>query len=260
MSIENNSNHTKAITLRHPFKIEGMSLAETYKFRNMIQQIRQQGSITCFAQKRGRKIEVYLEDGTLFHSVEEGTKYKLLDIILQREKLLVGEICSHDTISVNQYFLINLYYDYISGNHDQQDIARLWVRDSLANMRGISVPKAKYIKNKDIVSTVRDGHYIDDTVDIEMDDNHFENIVRVIDPKRNGSIATGMNVVPFIPKWASQVAYYIATKNAPLWLGPSFKADILDIVQENKKIRGMVVSYHNNYNKTYHFELTFYVE
>lgn len=256
----NDSTHTKSTTLKHPFSIEGASLAETYKIRNMIQQIMQQGSITCYAQKRGKKIGVYFEDGTLFHSVEEGAKHKLLDLILQDEKLLVGEICSHETIGFNQYFIIKLYYDYISGNHDKQDILRLWIRDGLANMRGVSVPKAEYIRNKDIDITLRAGHLIDDTVDIEMDDNHFGIIRRVIDPKRNGSLVTDLIVTPFIPSWASQVAYYIATEKEPLWLGPSFNADILDLVQDNKQIRGRVVSYRNNYDGTYHFELTFYVE
>ena len=256
----NNSNQTKSITLRHPFKIEGISLAETYKLRNMFQQIQRQGSITCFAQKRGKKIGVYLEDGTLFHLVEKGIKHELLEIYLEREKILVGEICGHDTISVNQYLLILLYYDYISGNHDKQDIVRLWIRDSFANMRGVSVPKAEYIGNMDMVNSVRDGHFIDDTVDVEMDDNHFGDIVRAIDPKRNGSLVTDLIVMPFIPSWASQVAYYISTEKEPLWLGPSFNADILDIVQDGSKIRGRVVSYRDNYDGTYHFELTFYVE
>lgn len=256
----NDSNYTKSITVKHPFRIDGASLSETYKLRNIFQQIMQQGSITCFAQKRGKKIGVYLEDGTMFHSVEEGTKHNLLDIILHHEKLLVGEICSHDTISVNQYFLIKLYYDYISGNHDKQDIIRLWIRDGFANMRGVSVPKAEYIGNMDMVNSVRDGHFIDDIVDVEMDDNHFGNIVRVIDPKRNGLTTTDLKVVPFIPSWASQVAYYIATEKGPLWLGPSFNADILDIVQDGNQIRGRVVNYRNNYDGTCHFELTFYVE
>lgn len=256
----NDSNHTKSTTLKHPFKIEGASLAETYKLRNMFQQIMQQGSITCYAQKRGKKIGVYLEDGTLFHRVEEGIKYELLEIFLEREKILVGEICSHDTISVNRYFLIKLYYDYISGNHDKQDILRLWIRDGFANMRGITVPKAEYVGNRDMVNSVRDGHLIDDTVDVEMDDNHFGDIVRAIDPKRDGSLVTDLMVMPFIPSWASQVAYYISTEKEPLWLGPSFNADILDIVQDGSKIRGRVVNYRNNYDGTYHFELTFYVE
>lgn len=259
MPIDNNSYHTKAITLRHPFKIEGISLAETYKLRNMFQQVMQQGSITCYAQKQGKKICVYLEDGTLFHCVEEGTKQKLLDLILQREKLLVGEICSHDTISVNQYFLIKLYYDYISGNHDKQDIVRLWIRDSLANMRGISVPKAKYIRSMDKVDKV-EGNFIDDVVDVEMDDEHFRKVARAIDPRHDGSMAKVFNVVPFIPSWASQVAYYISTENEPLWVGPSFNADILDIVQQNSRIQGRVVSYLNNFDGTYHFELKFHIE
>ncbi len=256
----NDSNRTRSTTLKHPFKIEGASLAETYKLRNMFQQIQLQGSITCFAQKRGKKIGVYLEDGTLFHLVEEGIKHELLEVYLEREKILVGEICGHDTISVNRYFLIQLYYDYISGNHDKQDIVRLWIRDSIANMRGVSVPKAEYIRNNDKGITLRAGHLIDDTVDIEMDDNHFGNIRRFIDPKRNDSLVTDLIVIPFIPSWASQVAYYIATEKEPLWLGPSFNADILDLVQDNKKIRGRVVSYRNNYDGTYHFELTLYVE
>ena len=60
-------NYIKFIMIRHPSKLEGISLAETYKLRDMFQQIMQKGSITCIAYKQGRKIGVYIEDGTLFH-------------------------------------------------------------------------------------------------------------------------------------------------------------------------------------------------
>lgn len=256
-----NDSHTKSIILKHPFRIESMSLAENRKFRNMVEQVMQKGSIKCYAQNKRGKIFVYLEDGTLYHSVMKGTKQEeKIDHILQREGVLVGEVCSHDSISTNRYFLIKLYYDYISGNHDIQDIIRLWIRDSTASMLGIPVPKAKYVGDKNVKDKHNVTHSIEDTVDIEMDDEHFREVVKAIDPHQDGSMANGFNVMAIIPQWASQAAYFVDTKDESLWIAPSFNADILDQVHQNEGIRGRVINYHNNYDGTYHFEFKFNIE
>lgn len=261
MNKDDSNNHTKAITLKHHFQIEGMSAAESLKMIKMIKRIQQEGSITCYAQKNGSKIGVYLEDGTLYHRVKKGTEQEeMLDTILQSEKLLVGEICSHDTIFTNRYFLIKLYYDYISGNHDKRDIARLWIRDSTANMLGISVPKAKYIEYNNKKDKSRATHFIKDAVDVEMEEEHFRKVAKAIDPKQDGSMIKDDNILAIIPQWASQVVYFVDTNDEPLWIAPSFNADILDQVHQNDGIRGRVISYRNNYDGTYHFELIFQEE
>lgn len=103
-----NSNHTKSITLKHPFTIDSISIAETLKLRNMFEQIQQMGAVFCYAQKRDTKINVYLQDDQLFHSVEKRSEYDKLDEILQKEEFLVGQILGHDRIFTERYLLINL--------------------------------------------------------------------------------------------------------------------------------------------------------
>ena len=69
-----------------------------------------------------------------------------------------------------------------------------------------------------------------------------------------------LNVMAIIPNWASQAGYYILDGDKPIWLTQSYNADILDLVHQNGVKQGRVVSYHNNYDGTYHFVLTFYVD
>ncbi len=386
--------HTKSIVIKHPFNINSGSISELTILRNLFIQIRDQGSITCIAYKEGKQINVYLEDGSLFHPIVDSHDFVKVNKILQKEQLLVGEICGHDTAFTDRYLLIKLYYDYISGNHDNDDICRLWIRDTTANMMGISVPKAQYVgkeskadklekesidigfpcyedegfdsfdfvktnfthkeKNDEIIRVtdkhqedlyhnapfvvlarqnpalpsffelcLPDGtmfdiigdedpedltlrkwiseagivpvtvqsyeksisgllelhyrafkrksknqelsdfvsaHFIEDTVEIEMDYDHFDKIAEIIDPNQDGSMTENLNVLAIIPKWASQAAYYIVGEEEPLWLAPSFNADILDQVHQNNSTQGRVVSYRDNQDGTYHFELKFHIE
>lgn len=386
--------HTKSVVIKYPFNINGGSIVELTKLRNLFMQIRDQGSVTCTAHKEGRLINVYLEDGSLFHTVVDSNDFIKVNKILQKEQLLVGEICGHETASTERYLLIKLYYDYISGNHDNDDICRLWIRDTMANMEGVTVPKAQYVGKEskadklekesidigfpcyededfdsfDFVKTnfthkemndeiirvtdkhqedlyhnapfvvlarqnpalpmlyelcLTDGkmfgiigdedsedltlrkwiaevgivpvtvqsyeksisgllelhyrafkrknknqelsdfvsaHFIEDTVEIEMDEEHFEKIAGIIDPNQDGSMTENLNVLAIIPKWASQAAYYIVGDDEPLWLAPSFNADILDQVHQNNSTQGCVVNYRDNYDGTYHFELKFHIE
>lgn len=386
--------HTKSVVIKHPFNINSSSIVELTKLRNLFVQIRDQGSVTCIAYKEGRHINVYLEDGSLFHSIVDNNDFVKVNRILQKEQLLVGEICGHATASTDRYLLIKLYYDYISGNHDNDDICKLWIRDTMANMKGFTVPKAQYVGKEskadklekesidigfpcyedddfdsfDFVKTnfthkeandeiirvtdkhqedlyhnepfvvlarqnpalpmlyelcLPDGkmfgiigdedsedltlrkwiaevgivpvtvqsyeknisgflelhyrafkrksknqelsdfvssHFIEDTVEIEMDDEHFEKISEIIDPNQDGSMTENLNVLAIIPKWASQAAYYIVGEEEPLWLAPSFNADILDQVHQNNRTQGRVVDYRDNYDGTYHFELKFHIE
>ena len=129
-------------------------------------------------------------------------------------------------------------------------------------MRGVSVPKAKYIGNGIRVDKTESSaaHFINDAVDVEMDDEHYGKIEKAIRSTRDGTITKVLNVVATIPQWASQVAYFVVTDDAPLWLAPSFNADVLDMVHQNGIAKGRVVSYHNNYNGTYHFEIKIHVE
>ena len=87
-----------------------------------------------------------------------------------------------------------------------------------------------------------------------------EKISEIIDPNQDGSMTENLNVLAIIPKWASQAAYYIVGEEEPLWLAPSFNADILDQVHQNNRTQGRVVDYRDNYDGTYHFELKFHIE
>ena len=81
------SNHTKSITIKYPFNINSGSLVELTKLRNLFMQIRDQGSVTCNAHKEGRQINVYLEDGSLFHSIVDSNDFVKVDRILQKEQM-----------------------------------------------------------------------------------------------------------------------------------------------------------------------------
>lgn len=387
-------NRTKSITLKRPFSFEGVSMAEVYKLRNIFEQLQQHKSISCVAQKQGTSIRVYLDDGSLFHIIMDDTEYFTLNGILNKEKILVGEVYADERLATDKYLIIKLYYDYVSGNHDDSDICNLWLRDFAAKLREISVPKAKYVGkeskadklekesvgidfpcyededfdsfdftqcnythkelNEEIISVtdkhqedlyhntpfvvlarqnpalpmlyefcLPDGtmfgiigeddpeditlrkwigevgivpvtvqsyelsitgtlelhcrafkrksnnqklkdfvaaHFIEDTVDIEMDEDDFERISEIIDPEQDGSMTDNLNVVALIPNWASQAAYYIVREDERIWLAPSYNADILDQVHQNNWTQGRVVSYRDNYDGTYHFELKFHIE
>ena len=252
----NNSNHTKSITLKRPFSFQGVSIAEVLKLRNLFNELMQHRSISCYAQKRNGTINVYLEDGSLFHTVVDSMENEMLNRILLNEKLLYGEILGHSKINTDKYLLIKLYYDYISGNHDDWDILRLWMRDFAAQLHGVVVPKAKYIR----IDKPLTVHSIDDEVDVEMEVDDFEKIANIIDPKRDKSMTMSLNVMATIPNWASQAGYYILDGDKPIWLTQSYNADILDLVHQNGVIQGRVISYRNNYDGTYHFELKFHIE
>jgi hypothetical protein len=114
-------------------------------------------------------------------------------------------------------------------------------------------------KNQELSDFVS-AHFIEDTVEIEMDEEHFEKISEIIDPNQDGSMTDNLNVLAIVPKWASQVAYYIVGEDEPLWLAPSFNADILDQVHQNTSTQGRVVNYRDNYDGTYHFKLKFHIE
>lgn len=389
----NNTNKTKSITLKHFFSFEGATISEVYKLQSTLKQLLENGWLLCYAIKQGSRICVYLEDGTLFHTVNDRTEYIKLNQIIQHEKLMIGEILYDDKISTDKYFLIKLYYDHISGNHIQKDIVRLWLRDLTAKEHNVSVPKAIYIGreskadalekkstkiefpcyedddyeyfdfdrinihdevNDEIISVtdkhqedlyhntpfvvlaeqnpalpsiydmcLPDGtmfsligdeepedlklrewiseigivpvtiqsftkvskdclflhfrafkrksrskeiddficaHFIDDAIDIELEDDAYEKIIDIIDPNQDHSMTDELNVGAIIPNWASQVGYYILSEDEPIWLAPSYNADILDQVHQNKKSKGRVISYRNNYDGTYHFELKFHIE
>lgn len=388
------SSHTKSITIKHPFSFEGASIAEVYKLQSMFKELMKRSSISCYAIKKSGRINIYLEDGFLFHTVEDSVEYEMLKQILQNEKLLYGEILGHSRINTEKYLIIKLYYEHVSGNHDDADIVRLWMRDFTAQLQGIIVPKAKYVgtgskadelekesvsidfpcyedegydsfdfeklnsthkelndeiirvtdlhqedlyhntpfvvlarqnpalpalfelclpdgsmfgvigdeetedrklrkwisevgivpvtiqsyeksisgllwlncrafkrtKNVDKIRGFVDAQFIEDIVDIEIEDETFEKIVRIIDPLRNHSMTNILNVVALIPNWASQAGYYIVEDGEYIWLAPSYNADLLDQVHQNNWTAGRVISYHNNYDGTYHFELKFHIE
>lgn len=389
----NNLEHTKSITLKRSFRFEGVSIAEVYKIRDLLIQIREHGSVSCYAQRQGGRINVYLEDGSLFHTVGDRKDYEMLNQILQHENILCGEIFGHDKINIDKHLLIKLYYDYISGNHDDSDIVKLWMRDFIAQLQGVTVPKAKYVgkgskaddleknsvdidfpcyeddgfesfdftkfnthdelndeiirvtdlhqedlyhntpfvvlarqnpalpslyelclpngsmfgiignedegdrklrrwisevgivpvtvqsyektisgyldlnyrafkKNKrnEKVEDFVSAHFIDDSVDIEIEDEAFGKIAKIIDPLRNHSMTNDLTVVALIPNWASQAGYYIVKDDERIWLAPSFNADIFDQVHQNNWTAGRVISYRDNYDGTYHFELKFHIE
>lgn len=386
-------NKTKSITIKHFFSFEGASISEVYKLQRTLKQLMEKGWLLCYAQKQGSSICVYHEDGSLFHTVTNTTEYNKLNKILQNEKLLIGEILYDDKISTDNYLLIKLFYDHISGNHNQKDIVRLWLRDLTAKEHCISVPKANYIGKEskadalekkstkiefpcyeddnyeyfdfdrinihnelnDEIISVTDKHqedlyhntpfvvlaeqnpalpsiydmclpngtmfsiigdeesedlklrkwiseigivpvtvqsyvkvstnclflhfrafkrksrcqevddfissqFIEDSIDIELEDGVFEKIVDIIDPNHDQSMTDNLNVGAIIPNWASQAGYFILNENEPIWLAPSYNADVLDQVHQNDGTRGRVISYRNNYDGTYHFELKFHIE
>ena len=247
-----NSNHTKSISLKHPFTIDGISIAETLKLRNVFEQIQQMGAVFCYAQKSGKKINVYLQDNQLFHSVEKGLVYDKLYEILQKEQFIVGQILGHDKIFTERYLLINLYYDFVAGNHNDFEINELWARDIAANMRGIKVPKATYVgKEQANIAT----QIINDTIEVEVSNSNIDKIVDIIDPKHDGSMTKNLNIVAHIPDWASQVIYNLIEGHDDIWLGPSCNADVLDRVYKNGIAKGRVANYRNNYDGTYCLEL-----
>ena len=244
----NNSKHAKSISIKHPFVIDGISVAETLKLRNMFQQIQQMGAVFCYAQKKGTKINVYLQDDQVFHAVENRSEYDRLDIILQKEKFIVGQILGHDNIFTERYLKINLYYDYVTGNHDDFEINELWARDLAANMRGINVPKATYVGEEQVNIA---NQIINDTIEVEVNDRNFAKIMDIIDPKHDGTMTKNLNIVAHIPEWASQVIYNLIDGHDDIWFGPSCNADVLDRVYKNGIAKGCVTSYRNNYDGTY---------
>lgn len=260
----NNSERTKCVTLKHFFSFDDASVVEIYKVQKMCKQLLEVRSINCYAQKQFGSIAIFLEDGTLFHTVTNSAEYNMLNSILQKEKLLVGEVTGDLNFSTQHYFLIKLYYDYISGNHDPYDIIKLWMRDFEAKLLNISIPKAKYVGSGNKADALDKGsayaHFIDDTDDIEIADNDYGRILDIIDPKHDHSMTEELNVAAIIPNWASQPGYYILSDYAPIWLAPSFNADIIDIAHQNHVTRGRVISYSDNYDGTYHFELKFHIK
>ena len=384
------SEHTKSIVIEHYFNIKNSSVGEVIKLRNLLKQIIKNKTVPCLARKQAGKINVYLEDGKPFYTIPADEHPEKLDEILRKENILFGEISPSTETSLN----IRFYYDYVSGNHIEIEMLKLWSRDFYASMFDVTVPKARYVGKKSkadelegkvvniefpcyeddnydyfdfdksdyihreyheeiikvtdehkkdlyhnvpfvvlcrqnpvapslyemclpdesmfgiigdeepweirlrewideagvIPATVQSykksiidsldlqyrafkrksrnqeiedfvsSHFINDIDDFEIDDDTYRKIVEIIDPRRDGSMTNALTVAAIIPNWASQAGYYILSDEAPIWLGPSMNADILDQVHQNEKALGRVISYRNNHNGTYHFELKFHIE
>ena len=132
--------------------------------------------------------------------------------------------------------------------------------NSISGLLWLNCRAFKKLKGADKIKGIVEAQFIDDIVDIEIEDETFEKIVRIIDPQRNHSMTDILNVAALIPNWASQAGYYIVEDGEYIWLGPSYNADLLDQVHQNNLAAGRVVSYRNNYDGTYHFELKFHIK
>lgn len=386
-------NRTKCIEIEYTPNFKSHSANELQVLLKIMEQLRDGLNVTCYALNEGGKFQVYIDDDSYFCDIIDIKAKILIKRVIEKEKILVGAICIGKNFASTHKLLIKLYYDYISGNHVDEDITQLWIRDLTAQLH-IIVPQANYIGKEskadklekesvdigfpcyvdddfdsfDFVKTnfthkesndeiiritdkhqedlyhnapfvvlarqnpalpalyelcLPDGsmfdiigdedpediklrewiseigivpvtiqsyeksisnllelhyrafkrksknqklkdfvsaHFIDDIVDIELENDVFEKIVDVIDPKFDGSMTENLNVLARIPKWASQAAYYIVDEDGPIWLAPSYHPDILDQVHQNNGTQGRVVSYQDNYDGTYHFELKFHIE
>ena len=388
------NSRTKSIDILYPLNFRSQSMIELQMCQTILNQLKDGLNVTCYALNENGNIHVYLDDNNLFCTIHDIKAKVLTKRILEKENILVGAICADKDYVSNHNLLIKLYYDYISGNHNDEDITNLWIRDITAQLYHISVPKAKYVgtesladkvekesidlhfpnyeddehnhfdfskvnyigkqynaditaktdehqkdiyhnspyvviarqnpaipasfelctlngemfevltedlpediklrewiqedglipvtiqsykkessdlltlnyrafKKKKMQMDVRqfvESHFMNDSIDIELDEDDFLQIINIIDPNQDGTMTNNLNVIARIPSWASQAAYYIVGQDAPIWLAPSYHPDILDQVHQNNGTQGRVVSYRDNYDGTYHFELKFHIE
>lgn len=391
--MENNS-RTKNIDIVYPLNFRSQSMNELQMIHTILNQLKEGLNVTCYALNEDGNIHVYLDDGIFFCTIFDIKAKVLIKKVLEKEKILVGAICAEKDYVSNRNLLIKLYYDYISGNHNDEDIARLWIRDLTAQLYHISVPKAKYVGKESMADKVEkksidlhfpnyeddehdhldftkmnitgrqfnadikaktdehqkdiyhnspyvvlarqnpaipalfelctlngvmfevlteelpediklrewiqeeglipvtvqsykkessglitlnyrafkkkkkqmdvrqfvEAHFMNDIIDIELDENVFLQIANIIDPNQDGTMTKNLNVIARIPSWASQAAYYIVGNGEPIWLAPSYHPYILDQVHQNNGTQGRVISYRDNYDGTYHFELKFHIE
>ena len=263
------SKRTKSIDILYPLNFRSLSMIELQMCQTILNQLKDGLNVTCYALNEDGDIHVYLDDDNLFCTILDIKAKVLTKRILEKENIIVGAICADKDYVSNHNLLIKFYYDYISGNHNDDDITRLWLRDITAQLHYTSVPKAKYIGTgsmEDVVGKDSSGfrfvdtHFIYDTIDIELDEEVYMQIVNIIDPNQNGMMTNNLNVIARIPSWASQAAYYVVGQSEPIWLAPSYHPYILDQVHQNGSSQGRVVSYRDNYDGTYHFELKFHIE
>lgn len=260
---------TKYIDILYPLNFRSQSMIELQMCQTILNQLKDGLNVTCYALNEDGDIHVYLDDDNLFYTILDIKAKVMAKKILQKENILVGAIFADKEYISNHNLLIRLYYDYISGNHNDEDITRLWIRDLTAQLYHISVPKAKYVGTESMANIVDkdsssfqfvDTHYIYDTIDIELDEDVFWEIANIIDPNQDGTMTNNLNVIARTPSWSSQAAYYIVGQGGPIWLAPSYHPYILDQVHQTCGSQGRVVNYRDNYDGTYHFELKFHIE
>jgi len=265
MNMEINS-RTKSIDILYPLNFRSMSMIELQMCQTILNRLKDGQNVICHALNEDGNIHVYLDDDNLFCTIMDLKAKVLTKRILQKENFLVGAISADKNYMSNHNLLIKLYYDYISGNHNDEDITRLWLRDLTAQLYNIPVPKANYVGTESTANFVDkdssglrfvDTHYIYDTIDIELDEDVFWEIANIIDSRQDRTMPNNINVIARIPSWANQAAYYIVGQGEPIWLAPSYHPYLLDQVHQNGGSQGCVVSYRDNYDGTYHFELKF---
>jgi hypothetical protein len=390
----NKINRTKCIEIKYIINFKSQSAKELQTLITILNQLKEGFNIVCYALNEEGNVHIYLEDDSLFYTIIDIKEKIKIKRVIEKENILVGTISADKNYLSNNTLTIQFYYDYISGNHIDEDITRLWIRDITAQLYHISVPKAKYVgtesmadivekksidlhfpnyeddehdhfdfskmnitgrqfnaditaktdehqkdiyhnspyvvlarqnpaipalfelrtlngemfdvltedlpediklrewiqeeglipvtvqsykkessglltlnyrafKKKEMQMDVRrfvDAHFMDDVIDIELDEDVFLKIANIIDPNQDGTMTNNLNVIARIPSWASQAAYYIVGQGEPIWLAPSYHPYILDQVHQNNGTQGRVVNYRDNYDGTYHFELKFHIE
>lgn len=163
---------TKCIDIQYPINFRSNSINELQMIRSILDLLKDGMNVTCFALYEHGEILVYLDDDSLFYSVVDIRTKVQIKRILEKEKILVGSICTDKNYGIkNHNLLIKLYYDYISGNHNDEDIAHLWLRDLIAKLYQFSVPKAKYIGTKSLADRI-EKNGIDLTFPCYEDDEH----------------------------------------------------------------------------------------
>ena len=163
---------TKCIDIQYPINFRSNSINELQMIRSILDLLKDGVNVTCYALYENGEIRVFLEDESLFYSVVDIRTKVQIKRILEKEKILVGSICADKDYGINNHnLLIRLYYDYISGNHNDEDIAQLWQRDLIAKLYQFSVPKAKYIGTKSLADRI-EKNGIDLTFPCYEDDEH----------------------------------------------------------------------------------------
>lgn len=163
---------TKSIDIQYPINFRSNSINELQMIRGILDLLKEGINVTCYALYENGEIRVYLDDDSLFYSVVDIRTKVQIKRILGKEKILFGSICTDKNYGThNHNLLIKLYYDYISGNHNDDDIALLWLRDLTAKLYQFSVPKAKYIGTKSLADRI-EKNGIDLTFPCYEDDEH----------------------------------------------------------------------------------------